>query len=327
MSAERSAAEQRVAEQRVAELVARLRGAGWEPTAQEVAEALWLARWTAPDAREEAGRAVAGRAGDAATGASAPEGPPSVRTPEQPPARALSRTAHAGAERSAPVSLYAPARHGGAPGGTFAVRAPAAAALPGLLGYQRALRPLLGYRPQLPPAPGSLDEAASADLSARSTAVRPVFGPALRRAAEVLLLMDASATTSVWQLTFDSLRQTCEQLGAFRDVQALYLHRATDGTPLIGTSPDRSAGRLRPADQYRDTTGRRLTLIVSDCVGPLWQGGGAQRLLHRWSGGSPLAVVQPLPPRLWSRTALPAEPGVLVRDRGAGGRVTFEPDG
>ncbi|MFC4493690.1 SAV_2336 N-terminal domain-related protein [Streptomyces ovatisporus] len=305
--------------------IGRLREAGFDPTAEEVAEALWLARRQSVAAQ---GAAAPPPGGEEREAKGPSPRPPSGSVPPPAPDGGDEPPAHAGAERSAPVSLYAPGRHGDdAPPRAFAVRAPAASTLPGLLGLQRALRPLHGYRPQPVPVPGPLDEAATAELSARSAAVLPVFGAGARPDAQVLLLMDASTTTSVWQLTFDQLRQTCEQLGAFRDVQALYLHYAADGSPLIGTGPEPAATRLRPADQYRDTTGRQLTLVVSDCVGPLWQGGGAQRLLHRWSGSSPLAVVQPLPPRLWHRTALPAEPGTLVRDRGAGGRVEFQPDG
>lgn len=304
------------------ELVARLRAAGWDPSSEEVAEALWLARWT--------GQRSPGAPGEGPTG----PGHPGIRPlPPEPPVRPRADPAPppeappVGPERSAPVSLYAPLRHGGAMTGGFPVRAPAAGALSGLLELQHALRPLHGYRAPLPPATGELDEEATADLSARGTAVLPVFGTETRGAAEIQLIMDASPTASVWQPTLERLRQTFEQLGAFRDVQVRYLHRARDGAPLIGSGPTGSTTRLRPADQYRDTTGRRLTLVVSDCVGPLWQDGSAQRLLHHWTGRSPLAVVQPLPPRLWPRTALPAEPGTLVRERGQGGRVTFESDG
>ncbi|MBO8194991.1 tetratricopeptide repeat protein [Streptomyces oryzae] len=306
----------------VAELVARLRAAGWDPSSEEIAEALWLARFKV------------GRAGGGPDAGSTGPGYQGNRTPQpeppMPPAEDHDATepgaAHPAPERTAPVSLFAPRRHGGSPPAGFPVRAPAAGALSGLLELQHALRPLHGYRPPLPPALGGLDEDATADLSARSTAVRPVFGTEVRRYSEIQLIMDASPTASVWQPTLERLRQTFEQLGAFRDVQVRYLHRARDGAPLIGTGPVEGPARLRPADEYRDTTGRRLTLVVSDCVGALWQDGRAQRLLHHWSGRSPLAVVQPLPPRLWPRTALPAEPGLLLRDRGAGGRVTFEPD-
>ncbi|WP_369199866.1 SAV_2336 N-terminal domain-related protein [Streptomyces sp. PU-14G] len=308
----------------VAQLVARLRAAGWEPSSEEVAEALWLARFTAH-----------GQADEAAAGAPSPRWPAAGAPhaqPSAPPTREDEETdpdeaPAAVTERTAPVSLFAPRRHGGAPSSGFPVRAPAAGALSGLLELQHALRPLHGYRPPLPPATGGLDEGATADLSARSATVLPVFGTAIRRYSEIQLIMDASPTASVWQPTLERLRQTFEQLGVFRDVQVRYLYRARDGSPLIGTGPADGTTRLRPADQYRDTTGRRLTLVVSDCVGALWQDGRAQRLLHRWSGRSPLAVVQPLPPRLWPRTALPAEPGTLLRERGSGGRVTFEPEG
>ncbi|MFG3252968.1 SAV_2336 N-terminal domain-related protein [Streptomyces sp. NPDC048172] len=304
----------------LAELVARLRAAGWDLSSEEVAEAVWLARWTGRSARDSPAGPAAGPGPPGRPSPDEPPVPPAV-TPEpgetRPPAEAP----------ASPVSLYASGRHHGAAGGGFPVRAPVAGALSGLRELQLALRPLHGYRPPLPPLPGPLDEEATADLSARGGAVQPVFGTTDRRVTEIQLLMDASPTTSVWQPTLDRLRQTFEQLGAFRDVQVRYLHRARDGSPLIGTGPDPGPTRLRPADQYRDTTGRRLTLVLSDCVGPLWQEGRAQSLLHHWTGGSPLAVVQPLPPRLWPRTALPAEPGTLVSDRGARGRVTFEPDG
>ncbi|MDJ1135264.1 SAV_2336 N-terminal domain-related protein [Streptomyces iconiensis] len=306
----------------LAELVARLRAAGWDPSSEEVAEAVWLARWTGQRSQDVSDEDST-RLRYSGTRTRHAE-PPMPSPPERPsPVEAPP----VGPERTAPVSLYAPLRHGGAMAGGFPVRAPAAGALSGLLELQHALRPLHRYRPPLPPTAGGLDEEATADLSARSTAVRPVFGTEPRRATEIQLLMDASATASVWQPTLERLRQTFEQLGAFGDVQVRYLHRARDGVPLIGTGPAEGTTRLRPADQYRDTTGRRLTLVVSDCVGPLWQDGRAQRLLHHWTGRAPLAVVQPLPPRLWPRTALPAEPGLLVRERGAGGRVTFESDG
>ncbi|UNZ17334.1 SAV_2336 N-terminal domain-related protein [Streptomyces sp. 891-h] len=308
--------------QDVTELVARLRAAGWDPSSEELAEALWLARFDLASA--------AGEPDADSTRPGYPEGRKPQPEPPMPPvedhAADEPEETPPGPERTAPVSLFAPRRHGGAPPAGFPVRAPAAGALSGLLELQHALRPLHGYRPPLPPAKGALDEDATADLSARSTAVRPVFGTEVRRYSEIQLIMDASPTASVWQPTLERLRQTFEQLGAFRDVQVRYLHRARDGAPLIGTGPADGTARLRPADEYRDTTGRRLTLVVSDCVGALWQDGRAQRLLHHWSGRSPLAVVQPLPPRLWPRTALPAEPGQLLRERGLGGRVTFEPD-
>ncbi|MEE1927620.1 SAV_2336 N-terminal domain-related protein [Streptomyces sp. TRM 70351] len=345
-------------DRRLRELVARMHAAGLDPTAEEVADALWLARWTAP-ARDGAGEPrpaghgdapAAGEGGDGPRGSGAAGAGGAGRSSAPPgDGRAGDAGDRRPAEVSPPVSLYAPGGPAGgqrppadgpAPGsgtgdagpgartpGAFPVRAPAAAALPGLLDLQRALHPLRGYRPRAASGRRGLDEDATADLSARAGTLRPVLRPVERGDIDMQLLLDASPSMVVWERMFEELRQVCEQIGVFRDVQAHYLHRDDDGTPLIGTAARGGAPmRLRAAGQFRDPTGRRLTLVVSDCVGPLWRAGTAQRLLHRWAGTSPVALVQPLPPRLWHRTALPAATGVLTR-RPAGGPLGFRADG
>ncbi|MCE0446259.1 hypothetical protein LT493_20365 [Streptomyces tricolor] len=132
---------------------------------------------------------------------------------------------------------------------------------------------------------------------------------------------------AVWGEMVEELRQACQQSGAFASVNVHQLYADEAGSPLVGTTagPGRRT-RLRPADELHDPSGRRLTFVISDCVGPLWQNGTAQRLLHGWPRTAPLAVVQPLPPRLWGRTALPAEPGLLVRTGETGGRLDFLPE-
>ncbi|OEJ25055.1 hypothetical protein BGM19_25100 [Streptomyces agglomeratus] len=322
------------------ELVGRLRSGGLDPTAEEVADAVWLAQWLPSDRTptgasgdprepgEDTGGGRSGREGRT----TAPPGRPGAGTGADDPGPSPA---------SGPVSLYAPGGGGGdGPGGPraaagaarpgFPVRAPAAAALPGLLGLQRALRPLRHYTTTAarPAAGGRLDEDATAERSAMTGVLCPVLRPSERRSVDIQLLMDAGPAMAVWERMVEELRQACQQSGVFRDVQVHQLYDAGDGgAPLIGTTTGPGGHtRLRPADQFHDPTGRRLTLVVSDCVGPLWQQGRAQRLIHQWPRSSPLAVVQPLPPRLWARTALPAEPGLLVRAAGSGGRTAFVPD-
>ncbi|MDH2387233.1 SAV_2336 N-terminal domain-related protein [Streptomyces sp. HNM0663] len=318
-------------DQRLAVLMARLRAAGWEPTAEEVADALWLAQWTGSATRP-------GTAGDL-PGADPPEPPPAAdpgrppaerpRTPEPHGSSAQPQRQTGDRAADGSVSLFAEGPGVGGRAHAFPVRAPAAAALPGLLGLQRALRPLRRYRPLAPPTRRRLDEEATADRSARAGVLRPVFRPVERWDIDIQLLLDSSPSMVVWERMFQELRQVCEQLGVFRDVQAHYLHRGEDGTPQIGTAARARDGgrlRLRPAGQFRDPTGRRLTLVISDCVGPLWREGSAQRLLHRWLSCSPVALVQPLPPRLWHRTGLPAATGLLTRDRSLGTSLGFRPE-
>ncbi|MEU6950143.1 SAV_2336 N-terminal domain-related protein [Streptomyces sp. NPDC046316] len=227
--------------------------------------------------------------------------------------------------------LVGPRGHGGTRterSRTLPVRAPGANALPGLLGLQKALRPLRHYAHfPVRPGEGLLDEEATAERSAAAGILTPVLRPAAGRRPDIQLLMDSGPAMVVWTRMVEELRQACQQSGAFRDVQVHRLYDTGEGAPLVTTTSGADGRpRLRPGDQLHDPTGRRLTLIVSDCVGPLWQRGAAQRLIHQWPRQSPLALVQPLPPRLWPRTALSVEPGLLLRPASPGGHTGFQPD-
>ncbi|MGV9905270.1 SAV_2336 N-terminal domain-related protein, partial [Streptomyces sp. NPDC003388] len=324
---------------RLDELIGKLRQGGLDLTAEDVADAVWLARRLGAAAPRDAPgqRPGTGPADPPATG---PDPAPAdadaeadvradagARTPaaETPPPRADAP--------AAPVSLLTPGlparSHGdsGAPA-AFPVRAPAAGALPGLLGLEKALRALGRYRvAAAPPRDERIDEEATAERAAASGILLPVTRPGRRRRCDVQLLMDTGPNMAVWGQLVEELRQACQQSGAFASVRVHHLYADDSGALLVGTTagPGRHT-RLRPADELHDPTGRRITFVISDCVGPLWQNGGAQRLLHQWPRTAPLAVVQPLPPRLWGRTALPAEPGLLVRPAEVAGRLAFVPD-
>ncbi|MFF1559691.1 SAV_2336 N-terminal domain-related protein [Streptomyces sp. NPDC058279] len=308
----------------VRDLVTLLRGAGLDPTAEELADALWLAGRTgapagAPGAGDDPAREPVsgpGRRQDAAREAPRADGP--VReepAPEDPVRLYATRTAGA-----ADADADLPAGDG------VPVRVPGAAALPRILEIQRALRALQRHRPPGPPTRTVLDEGATAEASARALGlVIPVFRPDSRREATVRLVMDASPSMAVWHDLFEELRSVCERLGAFRDVQVAYLHRLADGSAVVGRGPRPAAG-VRSGEQLRDPTGRTLTMVVSDCAGPVWREGRAQRLLYRWAECTPCVVVQPLPQRLWSRSRLPTERGVLSRTEAGPRKLEFRPD-
>ncbi|MER6094861.1 SAV_2336 N-terminal domain-related protein [Streptomyces sp. NPDC001728] len=347
------------------ELTRRLRAAGQDPTAEDIADAVWLARWLPgppPAEPEEPGGperpegavgpeghgARRGTAGDAADGPDRPDGDPLRGEDGTLREEGTGEEGDAGSDDPRDsVSLHMAARTtttevtgrtgDGGPGrrprrpergATLPVRAPGANALPGLLGLQKALRPLRDYAlaPQRP-GEGTLDEEATAERSAAAGILTLVVRPATGRRPDIQLLMDTGPAMVVWSRMVEELRQACQQSGAFRDVHVHRLYDTGDGPPLVTTTSGADGRpRLRPVDQLHDPTGRRLTLIVSDCVGPLWQRGAAQRFLHQWPRNSPLALVQPLPPRLWPRTALPAEPGTFQRSTTPGGHTTFRSD-
>lgn len=327
------------------ELVARLTAAGLPADARGMADALWLAQWITPDAPPADGRtdAQAGPAdhpdrtdpatfqvGPAPSAHPAPDGgaPPSADGPAHPPGEGL---------RQRVAELLPPQDTGErpTPSGQWGlspdpdrrrlgeVAVPIASAFPGLLPLQRALRPVQRYRPPAAPVRRTLDEPATAELSAHAEMIIPVLRGEHRRAAALRLLMDGSSSMAVWEQMLHDLRQVCERVGAFRDVTVHYLH---PHGPDVGVAATPGPGRpLRPADQLHDPTGHHLTLVISDCAGPLWRDGRMQRLLYRWAADAPLAVVQPLPQRMWARTLLPAAAGTLVRRQGPYQALGFKP--
>ncbi|WP_407287897.1 SAV_2336 N-terminal domain-related protein [Streptomyces sp. BP-8] len=331
------------------ELVARLTAAGLPADARQMADALWLAQWITPDEPSTEGRTDAGagrtdhpgridpatfRVGPAGSGHHAADGgvPSSADGLPAPTGDAgRERARQRVAELRPPLDTgeppMSPGQWGSPPDpdrrrlGEVAV--PIASAFPGLLPLQRALRPVQRYRPPAAPLRSRLDEPATAELSAHAEMIIPVLRGVHRRTAALRLLMDGSSSMAVWEQMLHDLRQVCERVGAFRDVTVHYLH---PHGPDVGVAAAPGPGRrLRPADELHDPTGHHLTLVLSDCAGPLWRDGRMQRLLYRWAADAPLAVVQPLPQRMWARTLLPAVAGTLIRRQGPYQALDFTP--
>ncbi|RII16010.1 hypothetical protein DSC45_15595 [Streptomyces sp. YIM 130001] len=318
----------------VAELIARLRGAGLDPDGEQLCDALWLARWTrtaepeppgepAPDSRDQP--APRDRTTTAGNGP-VPADPPLPADQQVPAPLAPQRHDGGGDRRVALFPLPQPGeRTTGSPGraAPLPVGVPAATALPAPLELQRALRPLQRYRSPAPPLRTVLDETETAQRSALAGLVTPVFRGVTRADARLQLVMDASSSMRVWDRMFAELEQIFGRLGAFWDIQVSHLHEGPDGRPAVSRSPDRHALPLHSVDRLNDPTGRRLTLLVSDCVGPLWRSGQAHRLLHHLSRQAAAAVLQPLPQRMWQRTRLPVSYGELTRGEGLGGAAAL----
>ncbi|MFI1829023.1 SAV_2336 N-terminal domain-related protein [Streptomyces sp. NPDC020412] len=287
-------------------LVTRLREAELKPAAEEVADALWLARFLPAPGPRTPGADAAGPP------APSPAGPP-LRHPDDPAPPGAPQPPPPPQPPSSLVGLYGPAQaaasYGALVDGSMRrVPVPAPVALPDALALERSLRPLQRYRPPRRHVRRELDEVATADRAADTGIVVPVLSPVRRREARLALVMDESSSNVVWSRALEELRQICERAGAFREVA---VHRiAEDDAP--------------PTD-IGDPTGRQLTVVLSDCAGPLWRSGLMQRLLHSWAATAPVSVVQPLPQRMWGRTHLPARPGLLRRREGPAGRLEFVP--
>ncbi|MFH8463459.1 SAV_2336 N-terminal domain-related protein [Streptomyces sp. NPDC017991] len=292
----------------LAGVLARASG-GPEPTSVELAELLWLAtHMPAPETPDPTPRpkpsattaqppsatpSPLSGAGNCATSHNEPApDPPPHSIPDPPDTRVPLRLPG--------PRTPTPGRAGqDAPSGPYtSLLAPAPPMLPHPLGLQRALRPLKRRVPA--PVGQELDEAATAHRIARLGAAPqwwlPVLRPTTERWLTLHLVHDTGPTMPVWRPLVRELHAALAQSGIFRTVE---LHRLeADGAVC------------RPGSQESFADGRTVTLLLSDCMGPQWREGPAgtrwYSTLRRWSARMPVALVQPLPERLWRTTALPA---------------------
>ncbi|PRY02700.1 FxSxx-COOH system tetratricopeptide repeat protein [Allonocardiopsis opalescens] len=274
----------------IADLVGLLAGLDEPPTAQEVAEALWLAPYLPEDA------SARGAAAEAPSGAGGE------------PARAEGgRAGREGADAAPPgdprdptgtVHLPGTAGDGGGPVGTAVhARLSGVAALPGPLRTARALRPLRRTVPSRHRR--VLDEEATARAAAATGRWLPRLRPERERWLDLVVVCDESLSMLTWAQTVREFTELLRRLGAFRDVRVWRFDgdRPGPGGPELRTAAGERRG---PPERLLDATGRRLVMVVSDCVGRAWGTPGMDRLLALWSRRNTVVVVQPLPERLWS---------------------------
>ncbi|QXE34120.1 protein kinase [Streptomyces sp. GMY02] len=184
-------------------------------------------------------------------------------------------------------------------GGESTVLAPAPPMISRPLALQRALRPLRRTVPS--PRERELDEAATAHRIAALGVPRgrwlPVLRPAPERWLHLRLVLDDGPTMAMWRPLARDLFTAFGQTGAFRTVE--WVRLGADGTV--------------PPGQW--SAGRTAVLVISDAMGPQWREGPAgrrwYRTLRNWARRLPVALVQPLPERMWQHTAPAPVPGLF----------------
>ncbi|MFC4063333.1 SAV_2336 N-terminal domain-related protein, partial [Actinoplanes subglobosus] len=275
-----------------------LRTAGVDLTPVEVAEALWLALRVDLSGPEPATPDPAG-----------PSGQVELRLPDG--AEAPGPTDPVPVEPDPPAEVDVPGSGGrvgfsAAPGRPMRVHT--AGALPQSGRVMRALRPL--KRRRLSARRFVLDEDATARQIAERRLWTPVWRPAPDRWLHLTLVLDETSVSGVWRRLGQEIQTMLERLGAFRTLRVVRLGLTATTIHLV--RPD---GTHRSPAGLADRPGENLILLLSDCVGPPWHDGGFAGLLRRWSRRAPVAILQPLPERLWSRTGLAPMPGRLFAPR------------
>lgn len=284
-----------------------MRALGGRPIeAEELADALWLAaRLPAPPAQPGNGSDVRGD-GDPA------HRPPPVSEEFIPTPygfRQSGRPPDGPGEPRLDVYLPGPGGRdgdGGDRAGTGSlVRLPAPRALPYPHRLVRSLRPLTRRAPS--PDRTELDEEATVQRIVDTALWLPVLSPAPSRWLDLVVVVDDSTSMAVWRDTVQEFLAVLVHVGAFRSVQQWTLPTeevATRGVVLRAPATTAGAGRDRSPMEIIDPTGRRVVLVVSDCISPAWSDGTLLRLLRTWGRTGPVALVQALPRSMWERSAL-----------------------
>lgn len=165
----------------------------------------------------------------------------------------------------------------------------------------------------------TIDEEATARRIAERRLWTPVWRPAANRWLHLTLVLDRSSVDGVWSRLGHEIQVLLERLGAFRTVRVVHLGLRRDGTLCVMRQG--RPGRSGPAVDVRspltlaDRTGDHLLLVLSDCVSDPWHSGAASGMLGHWARRAPVAILQPLPERLWFRTGLNPVPGRLSAPR------------
>ncbi|MEU3937221.1 SAV_2336 N-terminal domain-related protein [Streptomyces sp. NPDC029044] len=279
-------------------LVRALAGAlGEDADADAIADALWLA---AAPAAASAG-ASDGPPGPAPADATGQEPePPSVADTEAP------ASPHPVAPEDSGTAVLYERLPDAQPAAGVSVSVPGGRDLPRALELRRALRPF--KRRYARGRRLDLDLDATVRDYRRTGELSPVLGPAPEPWFELLLVVDASPTMAVWQNTIAEFTTLLAGLGAFRRVRAWSLRPGPD--PVVTDHQ----GRPVAPGQAVSADGRRLVVVVSDCVAPGWRRPQTWRLLRGWGTKGPVALLNPLPSRLWHRTGLDL-PAIRVGQR------------
>ncbi|MFF6815038.1 SAV_2336 N-terminal domain-related protein [Streptomyces sp. NPDC012403] len=258
--------------------------------ARTLADALWLAAsGPAGENTPSASPEAPGEAGDREPGPGVPSDGPVPPAPRTAPGRTTGRE----------LSLHSP-RADTTVRGT-PVPLGRAGPLSDTLGVSRAFQPF--RRPWRQGGLSRLDIDATVEHYARGGPLVPLFRPAPEPWFEVVVVVDTSLSMSVWEETGRAVSRLLRDLGGFRAVHTWRLEwRGTEprvrdhrGSPVPGDRVPHHGSGAR---------GRRLVLLMSDCAAPGWHTPAPWLLVRAWGGRIPVALLDPLPPRLWRRSAL-----------------------
>ncbi|MCA2720540.1 MAG: formylglycine-generating enzyme family protein, partial [Microcystis sp. M048S1] len=172
------------------------------------------------------------------------------------------------------------------------------------LSLARALKTLLRRVPTQD-RPSILDEVRTVESFAATDQkiLNPVFKLTLEPWLELALVFDRGPSMDIWHQTLTDLKTVLQHYGIFRDVQVWQL-AFKENNLTLHRGLTKTNSRVYHPKELLNPNGRRLIVVVSDCVASYWRDGRMFPLLKLWSQSSPLAILQMLPEWLWLKTGL-----------------------
>ena len=184
---------------------------------------------------------------------------------------------------------------------TIPLRHPDPPSLQQPLEFARTLRPLMrrvdsGRRT-------ILDEIETVERTAEEGICIPILKSESEPWLDLALVVDENSSMIIWRNTVKELKQLLEHYGIFREVRTWGLTTDKYGDITLRVKVGQKESFKNPQELI-DPTHRRLILIVSDCVAPIWFDGTILSTLEDWTKHQPMAIVQMLPDSMWLRTGL-----------------------
>jgi len=147
-----------------------------------------------------------------------------------------------------------------------------------------------------------IDERATVDSIIEKNSWEPVLHYELERRFEVALVVEKSVAMGFWHNTVTELKHLLVRKGIFRDVRVWSLLKQQDTGEFAILPNLTSQAKGRKPKTLTEPNGRKLILLISDCVSEAWYDGGIVKLINQWA--MPVALLQMLPEKLWQRTGL-----------------------
>ena len=315
-------------------------------SATEIADACWMAMIQQRFGVERPQRGLTDQTGTTSLPASTATSSPSVAAPEEPLTNDESERTPPPSTGSGTGELVTRRSASDTRSETKTLRVPTESALRDSLPFAQALRPLMQQR-----AIGQgvqLDEAATVNKIAEERVWQPVAKPRTENWLDLAIVVDESASMLIWRRTIQEITRFFKHYGVFRDVRlwgltAQDVSQKETGQPsdeepqAVDPSSEAAASTarqqlyirstpfssirsqdLRRPDSLLDPSGRRLVLMVTDCVNPLWQTPELLNVLKLWGSSSPMAIMQMMPEWLWRRTYLRQAMLVSLQGKTAG---------